>query len=37
MPVARAFREAKAQAATPLDDNGKPTKPGGLVKNVSTR
>ena len=32
MPVARAFREAKAQAAIPLDSG----KPGGLVKNVST-
>jgi hypothetical protein len=33
MPVAQAFREAKAQAVIPLGDNGKP---GGLVKNVST-
>lgn len=35
MPVARAFREAKA--ALPHGEDGQPKETGGLVKNVSTR
>jgi hypothetical protein len=36
MPVARAFREAKAALPRPHGEDGKQKETGGLVKNVST-